>query len=144
MLKKADIELIERVSTKTQKKLNEIFKGHTLCDRLDNLTRKELQTMFVIGSIGNKTMGEIADKLGVTISTPTTTIDRLIKKGYVERKVGKEDRRQVLVSLTEKGLELHTEVSKVRLKNMELLLGILSDEEMKMFRIILGKLDNEL
>ena len=48
-------------------------------------------------------MSEIAQKLKVTLGTLTTGINKLIKKGYVERNRTEEDRRIVLVKLTEKG-----------------------------------------
>ena len=39
----------------------------------------------------------------ITVGTLTTAINKLIKKGYVERKRIEEDRRVVLISLTKKG-----------------------------------------
>ena len=60
-------------------------------------------TIDAIGTEGNKTMGEIANNLRITVGTLTTAINRLIKKGYVERKRIEEDRRVVLVNLTESG-----------------------------------------
>ena len=59
-----------------------------------------------IGTEGNRTMGEIAHDLRITVGTLTTSINRLIKKGYAERKRIEEDRRVVLVSLTETGKQV--------------------------------------
>jgi DNA-binding MarR family transcriptional regulator len=42
-------------------------------------------------------------------STITGLIDRLEKKGYVERDGGREDRRVVILSLTSRGKELARE-----------------------------------
>ena len=62
--------------------------------------------MHIIEAIGRnveKTMSEVAGVLNVTVGTLTTAINRLIRKGYVERKRIEEDRRVVLIKLTEKG-----------------------------------------
>lgn len=69
----------------------------------NNLSITEIHTIEAIGKEGNRTMGEIAHDLKITVGTLTTAIDRLIKKGYVERKRIEEDRRVVLVNLTEEG-----------------------------------------
>lgn len=68
-----------------------------------DLSITEIHTIEAIGTEGNRTMGEIAHDLRITVGTLTTAINRLIKKGYVERKRIEEDRRVVLVSLTESG-----------------------------------------
>ena len=68
-----------------------------------DLSITEIHTIDAIGTEGNRTMGEIAHDLRITVGTLTTAINRLIKKGYVERKRIEEDRRVVIVSLTEKG-----------------------------------------
>ena len=72
-------------------------------DEHSDLTITEIHTIEAIGIDTEKTMSEIAQKLKVTLGTLTTGINKLIKKGYVERNRTEEDRRIVLVKLTEKG-----------------------------------------
>ena len=48
-------------------------------------------------------MSAIAAKMYVTVGTLTVNMNSLEKKGYVERKRSTEDKRVVLVTLTEKG-----------------------------------------
>lgn len=48
-------------------------------------------------------MSEVAQDLKITVGTLTTAINKLIKKGYVERSRIEEDRRVVLIALTKKG-----------------------------------------
>jgi len=58
------------------------------------------------------TMGTIAAKLQVTPSTLTSSVNKLITKGYVNRHRSEVDRRIVTLSLTEKGesvFQLHEE-----------------------------------
>lgn len=69
-----------------------------------DLSVTEIHIIEAIGVNTEKTMSEVANVLNVTVGTLTTAINRLIKKEYVERKRIEEDRRVVLISLTEKGV----------------------------------------
>jgi len=70
---------------------------------LSDLSITEIHTIEAIGMYSEKTMSEVAQKLNITVGTLTTAINKLIKKGYVERKRIEEDRRVVLVKLTKSG-----------------------------------------
>ena len=70
---------------------------------LSNLSVTELHTIVAIGMYKERTMSEVAQDLRITVGTLTTAINKLIKKGYVERKRIEEDRRVVLVHLTKRG-----------------------------------------
>lgn len=72
-----------------------------------DLSMTEIHTIEAIGLEGERTMGEIAHDLRITVGTLTTAINKLIKKGYVERKRIEEDRRVVLVSLTGIGKQVY-------------------------------------
>ncbi|PAV05272.1 MarR family transcriptional regulator [Methanobacterium bryantii] len=50
------------------------------------------------------------------MSTPTRTIDRLLEKGFVNRKVGEKDRRKLLIELTPKGKKLLVDIDKENLE----------------------------
>jgi DNA-binding MarR family transcriptional regulator len=51
-------------------------------------------------------MRELARKLGGSFSNATVLVDRLVERGLVERRDDPEDRRVVLVRVTEKGQHL--------------------------------------
>lgn len=70
---------------------------------LNDLTVTEMHTIECIGMYTERTMSEVAQDLKITVGTLTTAINKLIKKGYAERKRIEEDRRVVLVKLTKKG-----------------------------------------
>ena len=59
--------------------------------------------MEAIGIQEPKNMSTVAKAVSVTTGTLTIAINHLVKKGYVERTRSEEDRRVVLVSLSEKG-----------------------------------------
>lgn len=68
-----------------------------------DLSITEIHTIEAVGLYGYKTMSEVAATLEITMGTLTTAVDRLIKKGYMERNRSSEDRRIVNVSLTRRG-----------------------------------------
>ena len=57
------------------------------------------------------TMSDIAKKMSHSTAAATGLVDRLEKLGYVERVHAAEDRRKIMVRITNKGVEL---VSKMR------------------------------
>lgn len=62
-----------------------------------------MHTIEAIGMYQPRTMTEVAQDLKITVGTLTTAINRLVKKGYVERNRIEDDRRIVQVQLTKKG-----------------------------------------
>ena len=68
-----------------------------------DLTCNEIHVIEAIGLEGGLNMSSIAKKLDVTMGTLTTAMNALVRKGYVDRKRGQEDRRIVRISLLDKG-----------------------------------------
>lgn len=54
---------------------------------------------------GAKTAGELSTATGLSPASTTALIDRLARKGFVERVRNETDRRQVLVQMTQSGQE---------------------------------------
>lgn len=52
---------------------------------------------------GKNTMSLLAEALSVSVSTMTTAVGTLVRKGYLRRESVPQDRRVILVFLTEKG-----------------------------------------
>ena len=67
---------------------------------------RSVNDMHIIEAIGTgepKNMSTVAKLMSVTVGTLTIAINNLVKKGYVSRVRSEEDRRVVLIFLTEKG-----------------------------------------
>ena len=65
-----------------------------------------INDMHIIDAVGinePRNMSTVAKAVSVTVGTLTTAINNLVKKGYVSRVRSPEDKRVVLLSLTEKG-----------------------------------------
>ncbi|GBG94581.1 MarR family transcriptional regulator [Ligilactobacillus salitolerans] len=71
--------------------------------QFNNLTIQEMHAINAISMYDHKTASRVAKELHLTPGTLTSTIDRLTKKGYVERIRSEDDRRVVRLGLTRKG-----------------------------------------
>ena len=106
-----------------------------------DLTNNDMHVIEAIGMNEPKNMTTIARELSVTVGTLTIAMNSLVKKGYVVRERGKEDRRVVYISLSDKGrraFEHHAEF------HQEMIQGIrdeLNPEEIKVLVQALTKLD---
>lgn len=76
-----------------------------------NISFAQFYLMSYLSNAKELTMTDIARKMGHSTAAATGLVDRLEKLGYVERMHAAEDRRKVMVSITNKGVEL---VSKLR------------------------------
>jgi DNA-binding MarR family transcriptional regulator len=71
------------------------------------LTLQQHQALlFIIGYPGREkvTVGELAERLQIRHHSAVGLVDRLEEQGLVERTPNDEDRRQVFIGLTEKGV----------------------------------------
>ena len=104
-----------------------------------DLSITEIHTIEAIGKEGNRTMGEIANDLRITVGTLTTAINRLIKKGYVERNRIEEDRRVVVVYLTESGKKVFDEHTLFHKEMIDEVAKNFEDYELKVLTKALSK-----
>lgn len=68
-----------------------------------NISVNDMHIIEAVGTGEPKNMSTVAKLMSVTVGTLTIAINNLVKKGYVSRVRSEEDRRVVLISLTEKG-----------------------------------------
>jgi DNA-binding MarR family transcriptional regulator len=73
---------------------------HTAIAEQVGLGATEEKTMLIL-SAGPLTAGEIAQQTGLTTPSVTSLIDRLEKKGFVQRVRDLQDRRRVIVELNQ-------------------------------------------
>lgn len=67
-----------------------------------NITVNDMHIIEAVGLEG-RNMSAIAKSLGITVGSLTTSMNGLVKKEYVIRERSEEDRRVVMIRLTEKG-----------------------------------------
>lgn len=71
--------------------------------RETGLTNSQLIFLQILDGEQEKTAGHVASRMGITQATTTALLQKLEMSGMIQRRRGEKDRRQVLLSLTEKG-----------------------------------------
>jgi DNA-binding MarR family transcriptional regulator len=107
----------------------------------NDLSITEIHVIEAI-SIGQaRNMSSVAWDLDITIGTLTIAINNLVRKGYVNRVRSEEDRRIVLISLTEKGEKAFRHHEEFHKEMINTTISRLSDEEMKVLISALGNIN---
>lgn len=95
------------------------------------LTVNDMHVIEAIDIHDSKNMTSVARALSVTTGTLTISVNGLVKKGYVERVRSEEDRRVVLISLTEKGRKAYAQHQAFHQEMIDAVVEGLNDEEQK-------------
>lgn len=78
-----------------------------ITDEFQDITNNDMHIIEAIGLSGNSTMSVVARKIGITAGSLTTAVNNLVNKKYVMRRRSDQDRRVVLLKLTEKGIKAY-------------------------------------
>lgn len=85
----------------------------------------------------------IKDRIIDRMSDASRIVDKLILKGYVERKESKTDRRNVELLISDKGLKLLESLDHID-ESFDQIFKVLSKDEIKQLNTLLDKLHEEL
>lgn len=121
--------------------INTIEERAIRTEEYKDVTTNDMHVMEVIGIQEAKNMTSVAKALEVTTGTLTIAVNSLVKKGYVERVRSEEDRRVVLVSLSEKGKKAYLHHQQFHQKMIESILEELDGEEQRVLEKALQKLN---
>jgi DNA-binding MarR family transcriptional regulator len=91
----------------------------------------QLMVLLVLEHSGPTKAGDIAVPLGIKAPATSTLLDSLEKDGYVTRQHAPDDRRVILVSLTEAGTTVLAETKARRRQHMRALMRGLEAEDVK-------------
>ncbi len=103
-------------------------------ERLTDLTPTQLSVLGTVLQMGPSTPGAVAAREGVSPPSVTRTINCLVDDGYVLREPHPDDRRQVLVSLSDKGEAMLVEQRNRRNAWLDARLARLTVEERAILR----------
>ena len=98
----------------TNRKLNELLVNlfHNVMDieaeaviteEFKDITNNDMHIIEAIGINETRNMSTIAKSLEITVGSLTTSMNALVRKGYVIRERSETDRRVVMIRLSEKG-----------------------------------------
>ena len=103
------------------------------------LTITEIHTIEAVGYAERNPMNVVAARLDVTLATLTIAVNRLVKKGFIERVRDENDRRRVLISLTKRGREVYRVHGLFHKRMIDEALDDLTEQEERVLVNALGK-----
>ena len=102
-----------------------------ITSEFSDISNNDMHIIEAIGVDELKNMSVIARKLSVTVSTLTTNMNGLEKKGYIVRERSLTDKRVVYVKLTDKGRKAFFHHRDFHKKMIRAIVKDLSEEEME-------------
>jgi DNA-binding MarR family transcriptional regulator len=103
----------------------------------------QIHTIEVLGAHGALRMKQLAKQLGITTGTLTVQVDKLVNLGLMVRCPHPEDRRVIVVKLTEEGDQIHRQHNQLHLELMHDITGELSSEQVTLLTNCLNKMNQE-
>jgi DNA-binding MarR family transcriptional regulator len=108
-----------------------------------DLTLGQLRFLHGLSRAGSLSMGHVAEQLGVTLTTASQFVNRLERRGYVERVHRDDDRRVVECRLTDRGAEITAAMRGMQREVLATLLSNLKPRELKvlerLYRLMLAR-----
>ena len=99
----------------------------------DEITMPQFQALKHISLHGSCSIGSLAEGLSVSQPAATMLVDRMLRKGLVTREPGKSDRRQMDVSLTERGETLLEQIESERTDRLSKILSLMGRSDREQF-----------
>ncbi|MFS0725193.1 MarR family winged helix-turn-helix transcriptional regulator [Paenibacillus sp. 1P07SE] len=104
------------------------------------ISPEHFMVLELLYSKGPHPVQKISEKLSIPSGSITYVIDKLQKKGMVERKVNPTDRRAYHVVLTEKGTLLFDEIFPQHVETISANLAAITNEEKEQLLLLLKKI----
>lgn len=103
------------------------------------LSMTEVHVLEAVRNVQVPTMGAVAHKLRVTLGTLTTSVNVLVRKGYITRDRDESDRRKVYLQLTDTAhhvLKIHDAF------HDEMVSSLFKDLELEKDEVLMKSLEN--
>jgi DNA-binding MarR family transcriptional regulator len=102
-----------------------------------DVTMPQAKLLYLLGAAGELHMSDLVVRLGVSLSTISGLVDRVVDHGLATRREDPADRRQVLVGLTPGGTAFIDRFRELNARQMRELLERLDDAELELVRAAL-------
>ncbi len=104
-----------------------------LNDAYTGISKQELNIISYVGRSESMIMREIAERMGLAVSSITPIVDKLVEKKLVNRERNDKDRRIVTVLLTDKGRKIYQMEVDSFLRLSASMLQALNEKEQEQF-----------
>ncbi len=113
-------ELVERLSASHQPEFPD-----------SSLTMAQMRVLMLLSVVGEARMSDLAPKLGISLSTLSSLVERLVEADLAKRREDERDRRNVLVSLTPSGANVLENLQELGARQLRELLNHLDEIELR-------------
>lgn len=110
---------------------------------LSNLSVREMHVIDAVSRLeqqNKNTMSQIAARLHISSGALTTSVNTLIKKGYLSRSADPKDRRIVLVNTTDFGKQAEEQHRRFHQEMIEHVAAVMNEEEIDRLTVCLESL----
>ena len=94
------------------------------------VTMSQAKVLYLLGVSGEMYMSELVTRLGVSLSTVSGLVDRIVDQGLATRRDDPVDRRQVVVALTDRGTAFIDHFRELGATQMRELLAHVPDDDL--------------
>lgn len=105
-----------------------------------DVTMPQAKLLYLLAASGDLHMSDIVARLGVSLSTVSGLVDRVVDHGLATRRDDPADRRQVVVGLTPAGADFIDRFRELNARQMRELLAVLDDADLALLRDALAAL----
>jgi len=95
-----------------------------------DVTMAQVKALYLVATRDALHISALAELLGVTLSTASGLVDRLVDQGLLERRHDEVDRRHVVVRLTAAGAALLERMRELSARRVRSMLGSLDDRDL--------------
>ena len=127
----SNYEILHDILVKLFQEILDIERKALITSEFKDISVNDMHIIEAIGEKEPKNMSSVAKIMSVTVGTLTIAVNSLVKKGYVHREWSEEDRRVVLISLTEKGRKANAHHMKFHDGMIQAVLKDLDEEQQK-------------
>ena len=132
--------LIDEVIAGYQSLMQSLADGHAPEFLEIDITMPQAKLLYLLGAVGDLHMSDLVARLGVSLSTISGLVDRIVDHGLAHRREDPADRRQVVVGLTPAGRAFIDRFRELNADQMRNLLAFLDDAELASTRHALAAL----
>lgn len=115
----------------------------TLASSMQELTISQFGVLEALYHLGPQSQNILGEKILKSNSNMTTVIDNLEKRGLVRRERAANDRRKIIVHLTDSGMELIQRIFPHHVKAIQAQFSVLSEQEKRVLSELLRKLGKQ-
>jgi DNA-binding MarR family transcriptional regulator len=95
------------------------------------VTMAQAKVLYVVLAAGHLRMSELANRLGISPSSASEIVERLVELGLLQRAEDADDRRQVVITTTPDAVALLERFRELNQRQLRELLGRLDADELE-------------